>query len=384
MKLRKAWVQLHWLIGIVAGSVLMLVGLSGATLAFREEILDALNPGSRHVAAGATAPLSLPQLLAAVQRRDAGLAVATLTVYARPGAAPKVTLAAGTQAARGATLYLDPYTGAPLPELAGAAFFDGCERLHRFLLLPREPGRVAAGVLATCLLVLALSGLYLRWPRRPLAWRAWLTFDVSKKGRAFLWGLHSVAGTVALALYLVSASTGLYWSFDAVRNGVGALVGDASAMRAATPAPRTARARTPAAAASAGVDIAPAWSAFERRAGGWSEVIVRVPASAGAAAQFTWLDPAPPHERARNVMTVSLPAAQVTRDERYAAKSAGGRFLAAIHPLHMGSYFGLPGRIAMAAGALMLPVFGVTGWLMYLARRKALRGAARAHPRSRA
>ncbi|HEX4404674.1 MAG TPA: hypothetical protein VH560_07590, partial [Polyangia bacterium] len=39
--LRQAWFQVHWFVGITAGSVLMLIGLAGATLAFREEIVDA-------------------------------------------------------------------------------------------------------------------------------------------------------------------------------------------------------------------------------------------------------------------------------------------------------------------------------------------------------
>ena len=34
--LRQLWFQLHWLIGITAGTVLIVIGLSGAVLWFRE------------------------------------------------------------------------------------------------------------------------------------------------------------------------------------------------------------------------------------------------------------------------------------------------------------------------------------------------------------
>jgi uncharacterized iron-regulated membrane protein len=47
---KKLWFQLHWFVGITAGTVLMVIGLTGAALAFREQILDALNPGVRNVA----------------------------------------------------------------------------------------------------------------------------------------------------------------------------------------------------------------------------------------------------------------------------------------------------------------------------------------------
>ena len=293
---RQAWFQLHWLLGITAGSVLLVIGLSGAVLSFREELIDALNPGGRHVAVQTQEALAPPQLL-------------------------------------------------------------------------------AAGVLAIGLFVLALSGLYLRWPRRPLDWRAWFTFDPALEGRPFLWGLHSVAGTCALLLYLVFTTTGVYWAFDAVRDRVDAFAGQPRAPAQARNAPRVRNMQRDDAGA---VDVAPAWAAFQRRAAasGWSEVILRVPTGAAPTVLFTWLDAHPAHERARNRMTVRLPGGEVAQDERHDGKPLGGRFLAAIYPLHMGTYFGLPGRIAMMLAALMLPVFTVTGWMLYLDRRRKKRAVA--------
>jgi sulfite reductase (NADPH) flavoprotein alpha-component len=392
--LRQFWFQLHWFFGITAGTVLIVIGLSGAVLSFREEIIDAINPHGRHVpvqASEGTRVLSPPQLLAAVRQAWPERQVGTLALFAEPGAAARVIFAPPKGQRRGEAVYLDPYTGAALPPLEGAEFFEWVESLHRWLLLPREPGRVAAGVLAIGLLLLSLSGLYLRWPRRALDWRAWLTFDPALKGRSFLWGLHSVAGTVALVMYVVFTTTGVYWSFDALRDRVDAMAGyprvpaqQAQQGPQARPAPRE---RNMARDDAAAVDVAPAWAAFERRAqetGGWSEVILRVPTGAAPSVLpsvlFTWLDTVPAHERARNRMTVRLPGGEVAQDERHAAKSAGGLFLGAIYPLHMGTYFGLPGRIVMTLAALMLPVFAVTGWMLYLDRRRKKRAvrAARA------
>jgi sulfite reductase (NADPH) flavoprotein alpha-component len=371
---KKFWFQLHWFVGITAGTVLVVIGLSGATLSFREELLDAMNPVGRHVAVQPMPVLTPPELLAAVRAAHGERAINTLTVFAAPGRPARVVFAAARGERRGDALRLDPYTGAALPPLVGEAFFDWTENLHRWLLLPREQGRVATGVLAAGLLFLALSGLYLRWPRRASDWRAWLTFDPTTGGRSFLWGLHSVMGTVALLIYLVSTTTGLYWAFDAVRERVDAW---ASAPHE-TPRVRRMANPEPKGDSNAGAaGIAPAWAAFERRvertpdgAPGWSQVIVRATGGAQPSVLFTWLDVDPSHERARNRMTVRLPDADVVQDERHASKSAGGLFLAAIYPLHMGTYFGLPGRIAMTLASLMLPVFAVTGWLLYLDRRR--------------
>lgn len=369
--LRQLWFQLHWFVGITAGTVLIVIGLSGAVLSFREEIIDALNPHGRHVPVQAVQALTPPQLLAAVRQAWPERQVGTLALFAAPGAAARVIFAPPKGERRGDTVYLDPYTATALPPLAGAAFFEWVEALHRWLLLPREPGRVATGVLAVGLLLLSLSGLYLRWPRRALDWRAWFTFDPALQGRSFLWGLHSVAGTCALLMYVVFTTSGLYWAFDGLRDRVDAWAGyPRVAVQQARTAPRV---RNMARDDAAAVDIAPAWATFDRHAketGGWSEVILRVPSGAAPSVLFTWLDTAPAHERARNRMTVKLPGGDVAQDERHDARSAGGRFLAAIYPLHMGTYFGLPGRIAMMLAALLLPVFSVTGWLLYLDRRR--------------
>ena len=42
--LKKTLFQLHWFFGISAGLVLALMGITGATVSFQDEILSTLNP----------------------------------------------------------------------------------------------------------------------------------------------------------------------------------------------------------------------------------------------------------------------------------------------------------------------------------------------------
>jgi sulfite reductase (NADPH) flavoprotein alpha-component len=361
---RQLWRQVHWFIGITAGTLLMVIGLSGAILSFREEVTDWLNPGGRHVEVLEQAALTPPQLLAAMQRDGPHREVGTLAVFSAPGAAARVIFAPPRGQRRGEMIYLNPYTGQALPPLRGSAFFETMDSLHRWLLLPRESGRWATGVLALALLVLAGSGLYVRWPRQWRDGRAWFAIAPNLKGRALLSRWHVVLGTCMLPIYLLSSVTGLYWAFDTVRDQLDSWLG--APQRAAAAAGKAGKPSKP---APVDAGIASAWPVFEQRArttGGWSEAIIRV---SGGSVLFTWLDAHPAHERARNRMTLSLPQAQVLVDERHAAKPAGARLLAAIYPLHMGTYFGLPGRVVMMLGALALPVFGVTGWWLYVDRR---------------
>lgn len=366
--MRQVWSQLHWLIGITAGSLLFVTGLSGATLAFREELLDLFNPGVRTVQVRQAARLAPDQLLQAARAAHPDGRISTLTLYAAPEASARATLAPAAGERRGETLYVDPYTGAMLGALRGDAAFDWVESLHRWMLLPREPGRAVLGTLALCLLGLAFSGLYLRWPRRLGDWRAWFTVNMRLRGRPFLWSLHAVAGTWALPAYLIFAATGAYWSFDLVRDTVD---GWADARRAPRAAAMSGRGKSgdghkgaaPAAA------LAPAWRTFLARAPGWDMAIVRLPEKAGQAIQLTWLAANAPHPRARNRMSIAADG-KLLKDEPYAAMNGGQRALSTIYPLHMGSYFGLPGRIAMMLASLSLPGFAVTGWMLYLRRRR--------------
>ncbi|MDR0225923.1 MAG: sulfite reductase flavoprotein subunit alpha [Burkholderiaceae bacterium] len=375
MSFKKIWFQLHWFVGITAGTVLMVIGLSGAVFSFHEEILGWLNPGTASVPVRDAALLAPPQIAAAL--RDAGeqRAIQRITVHAEPGRSAQVGFKPPPGQRRGETVFVDPYTGAQLPEQHGSEFFEWVERLHRWLLLPRDDGKPVTGTLAGLLLMLSLSGLYLRWPRRPLSWRTWLTFDPALKGRSFLWGLHSVLGTWALVAYVVFTFTGMYWAFGVVRSTVDGWAGVPPRAAAAAPAARTGGARPEPSVAQA-VDFAAGWSGFERVAQGWTLAQLRLPERAGQPLQISWLDAGAAHERARNQMAVQGDG-RVERDERYADLPAGRRAVGAIYPLHMGTYFGMPGRIFMTLASLIMPLFAITGWMLYLDRRRKARAVAR-------
>lgn len=363
---KQVWFQLHWFIGITAGTVLVIIGLSGATLAFKDELLDVMNPGVRHVPVETRAPLT-PGQLASIAAAEHGQRVASITMYAKAGAAPRLFFAPKHGQRRGESIYVHPYTGATQPALAGAEFFEWTESLHRWLLLPRDPGRQVAGALALCLLGLALSGLYLRWPRRPLDWRTWLTFDPALKGRSFLWNLHAVAGTWCLVVYVALTLTGIYWSYDVVRDQIDAWAGKPPRTAQAPEKKGSAKKNTPPA------DIGLAWSSFQQHAPGWTLATVRLPARPGEAVQFTWLAADAPHERARSRMDILPADGKVTDNAPYSQQGLGARLVNIIYPLHMGTYFGLPGRIIVTLASLGLPLFAITGWMLYLGRRKAKR-----------
>ncbi|WWL43777.1 PepSY-associated TM helix domain-containing protein [Pseudomonas parakoreensis] len=77
-----------------------------------------------------------------------------------------------------------------------------------------------------------------------------------------------------------------------------------------------------------------------------------------------------PHDRALNQITLDPATGVVKRVDRYADKSFKAQLLTSIYALHVGSYFGLAGRIIVTLAAVCMPLFFITGWLLYLDRRR--------------
>jgi len=358
--------QLHWLLGISAGLVLALMGLTGAAYSFQDELLRGLNPEVLRVEMrdGGVLPADvlLPQIEAASQQR-----VLRLNVEAAADLPGRVIFAPPAGELRGASRYFDPYSGELLGAPRGQAFFELMLELHRFLALG-EYGKQITAASTLALIFFCLSGLYLRWPRQASSWRAWLSLDWAKRGRAFNWDLHAVAGTWCLAFYLCAALTGLYWSYDWYREGLTALLGSEPAGQ--SPISR------PAVEALPLINHAALWAGLQQAAGpqltGYS---LRLPAVAGQPATVFYLRDDAPHERAFNQVALDPQSGAPSRNRRYRQQALGDQLLASVYALHVGSYFGLTGRILMLLASLAMPLFAITGWLLYLDRRRRKRAA---------
>ncbi|WP_423173224.1 MULTISPECIES: PepSY domain-containing protein [unclassified Stenotrophomonas maltophilia group] len=357
--------QLHWLLGITAGAVLAVMGLSGAVLSFEDELLRAANPGFAEIAehhADGQPPLALSELVPLLQA-GSERPLQRLRIDAT-GQRPSVARFAG---GKDHWVYFDPYSGERFSALRGQAFFDFVEDLHRHLAAG-ERGKWITGSCAIALLFFTLSGLYLRWPRRWWHWRSWLAVEWKRSGRGFLWSLHSVVGTWVLLIYLMSALTGLWWSFDGYRSAASTLLG----------VPPAAKHQV---ATDASLDLhrieATLYALPGVRAG---FIDLRLPEKPGQALNVRVMagDPSQRgghHDRAHDLLQLD-PASGAVLDARpYARQGAGGQLATSVFALHSGSYFGVPGRVVVMLSSLGMSLFFITGWMLYLDRRRSQRAA---------
>jgi len=361
--LKKTLFQLHWFFGISAGLVLALMGITGAMVSFQDEILSVLNPSVLQVqkqVAGVLPPAELVERIEAAS----GKKVSMLNVETDSGRAAKVFFTPPPGERRGEMRYFDPYTADFMGDATGQDFFGFMLQLHRFLAMG-DTGRQITGACTLILVFFCLSGLYLRWPRQWKSWRAWLTLDWKKKGRSFNWDLHSVAGTWCLVFYLLAALTGLSWSYEWYNKGLTRLLSDA-------PQNERVRNRGPAPSGPAPTaDYSAIWSSVYSAAGpALSAYNIRMPPVAGQPATVYYLLKTSPHDRAQNQITLDPATGIVKQHDRYSDKSLKAQLLTSIYALHVGSYFGIVGRIILTIASLTMPLFFVTGWLLYLDRRR--------------
>ncbi|MFB4392609.1 MULTISPECIES: PepSY domain-containing protein [unclassified Pseudomonas] len=369
---KKALFQLHWFFGITAGLVLSLMGITGATYSFQEELLRLFNADVLKVEVRETGVLPLPELVRRAELAQ-GDKVAMVWVDTQAGTAARIFFTPPPGERRGPLRYADPYTGELKGEVAGVGFFNFVLQLHRFLAIG-DTGRQITGACTLMLIFFCLSGLYLRWPRKALNWRTWLTLDWARKGRAFNWDLHAVFGTWCLLFYLLLALTGLFWSYDWYRQGLNRLLADTPAAAELQKRGEGRGRQEPqpeAKAAPLVVDYDAVWQNFQQAAGPrMTAYNLRLPPAAGQPATLFYLLEGARHDRELNTLTLDPASGQVKRHERFADKSFKAQLLQSVYALHVGSYFGLPGRIAVTLAALTMPLFFVTGWLLYLDRRR--------------
>jgi sulfite reductase (NADPH) flavoprotein alpha-component len=378
--IKSAFLQVHSWVGLVISLVLGLMGITGAMLAFEDEIVAALNTDVARVDPR-PAPVLTPDALVARLQADAGAAkVGGLTLSSEPGAAVRIRFARNESGDR-AQVYVDPYDGHVVSEVHGAEFFATLRSLHRWLLLPgggNGYGRWITGIAVLGLLFLLVTGIVVRWPRRASSAKMWLKPNFAGRGRALWFSLHSVFGTWILAVYCVTVLTGMWWSFDWYKDG-------ATWLLSSKPAVATKAAKAPGAkkgegkasegkASDAGaqaLSLDRVWTTFLADQGSRYETVsLLLPNGAGTVVRVRSVAKDAPHEEARDEFRIDGANGRIVSADRYADKAAGDRILSGVLYIHRGAFLGLPGRILFMIAAAMMPFFTVTGFILYFSRRK--------------
>lgn len=421
---KKTFFQIHWFLGITAGLILSIMGVTGAIYSYEPQILKWMNSDSYTVQVQERDKLSPAQLYQHFQTQNPEMKINSITVAQDPSASSTVNIVK-EGARRGYNMMVNPYTAEVLPEIKGREFFQFVQQLHRNLTVG-PVGKQITGACTLMLIFFVLSGLYLRWPKRHSI-KQWLAVKPQLKGRNFIWDLHAVVGTWVVIFYLILACTGLTWSYGWWRDGMYKVLGverpqpemqanggrgeggprgergqrgdgemrgegrqggergprGEGEMRAegrpdGERGPRGERGQRGESLEEAGMSpesilraLDQSWTGFRTQfAGKYSTVTFNLPKKPDGEMQLSFVDPVAQHERARNNATYNYRSAEFTEVQLYEDKKLNEKIMSSMLPVHRGSFFGPIYQFLVMIAALLMPLFFVTGWMLYLKRRK--------------
>ena len=403
--LKKIFFQIHWFLGITAGLILSLMGVTGAIYSYEQPIQKWLNSDSYVVQVENRAKLTPAELYQHFHQTDAEMKVNGITIDKDPTASSTVNIEK-EGARRGYNMMVNPYTAEILPEIKGREFFAFIQQLHRNLTVG-PVGKQITGASTLMLIFFVLSGLYLRWPKKHTL-KQWFLIKPKLKGRNFLWDLHAVVGTWVVIFYLLLACTGLYWSYDWWRNGMFKVLGverpqaemqqqnRAPNPNAATenrgrvenqrPSGNTLRSQENSSGSRGERDqkdrkvlspeqinmaLTQTWTGFNAQVGrDYSSLTLNLPKKPDGKVQLSFVDAIPQHERARNQATFNYETSTIEQMQLYADKKLNEKIMGSMLPVHRGSFFGPVYQFLAMLASLTMPLFFVTGLMLYLKRRK--------------
>ncbi len=206
--LRKLFLLIHLWLGLGAGVVLSVVGVTGSLYVLEPEgngwlhgqVLRSKHRGT---------PLPLNHL---VRRAEATLGDKVVGVWFPLRKVETYGLAFEN---RNHTEYFDPYTGEHLGHIpAEKDFFGLVLEVHRTLTLGETGSRITAVSALVMAFFILTSGIYLWWPRRKNQVRQSFAVKWPAGAKRLQFDLHKVGGFYACLPLFLLAVTGAYFQFQ--------------------------------------------------------------------------------------------------------------------------------------------------------------------------
>jgi len=202
---RAVW-RWHFLGGLFSLPFLAILAVTGALYLFTPEINHILYRSLEDVAAPGGAPLAASAL---VHKTTEATQSEVLGLTLPAGPETSVQMQIRTASGESLTAYVDPYDGRLLGSIPEGGVMQIVRKLHSLQFF---------GFWASCLveiaagwaIVLALSGIFLWWPRGRGG--GVLTVRGTPKSRTFWRDLHAVTGIFTSGMIVFLAATGMPWS----------------------------------------------------------------------------------------------------------------------------------------------------------------------------
>lgn len=345
---------------------LFVSGVSGSALVFRGELDRALYPDLLTVVPGnSRAPLRT--IVDEVEREFPRDTIARIRMPRERDGSYEIWLGA----APSRYVYADPFSGAILGSRKPTEFLTGWLFLLHSQLLAGEVGKKVAGTGALLLIVLALSGLMVWWPRRA-PWRTWREWRASltverRFGMArTTHDLHRVLGFYSSIFLLLAGVTGASLIFTGSFQRAAYLVTLSSPVSTGVQA---GVAREPG-EGGASLPLDSLLHIAERAQPGGEISYLYFPYVARGAFEVRKRLPGEEHPNGKSFVDVDPSDGRVLSVEDGAHAPRGARLYSILYPIHIGVIGGVPTRILAALVGIALATLPVTGLAMWWRRSR--------------
>lgn len=368
MKLfRKVLFWLHLTAGVTTGIIIFIMCVTGVILTFEAQIKDYAESDVRYVKTPETgAPKLTPnELFARLREAKPDAKPTGLTLKADRNASAAFALG------REGTLYINPYTGEILGGDAKGVnnFFRFVTDWHRWLGASgenRAAGKAVTGFSNAAFLVLAITGIYIWFPRR-MAWqnfKAVMFFRRGLRGKARNFNWHNTIGFWSSLVLIVLTATGMVISYQWASNLVYTLTGSEVPQQQQQAQNQQNRETNPVIPGN----LDELWTRAAQQTEDWEFITLRVPTSAEAPVVFTIREGKELNPFASSTATFSAQTGELSKWEPYAGGSTGRRLRSWMRFAHTGEAFGIVGQIIAGLATLGGAFLVWTGFSLALRR----------------
>jgi uncharacterized iron-regulated membrane protein len=378
--LRQIVFWLHLTVGSIAGIVILIMCVTGTAVSFEKELIAWAERDERRSPPPApeATPLALEDLLGKIRAPQPGTSPSSVTVYAQKHTAVLVSYG------RTNSLYVNPYTaetrsqGAPRVR----AFLRVMIEWHRYLGAQgenRARGKTITGAGNVAFLGLAVSGIYLWWPRQwsRAAWRAVTLFNFSLRGKARDWNWHNTIGFWCAPVFIVLTITAMPISYRWAGDLIYKITGTEPP---ANPAPATPVVKAlPPAPGAVLLDYHALLTAAKRELPNWDNLTLRLRPGTGARVPEDSRDHAPAvtvvakesgtwPRTATTTLTLDPYTGSILRRETFGDLNRGRQLRTWTRFLHTGEALGWGGQLIAGVASLGGAVLVWTGLALALRR----------------
>lgn len=356
---------LHLWLGIVSGSVVLVVALSGSLLVFEDELDHLFQPSLYYVQVPASAERVPVAVLAAdVKNRYPDYKLNSIIIEPEANRTVIFTVLKGKNAKSGQliAIAINPYTGQIIKAIdEKSRFFSVVLRLHRYLCMG-ETGKIITGISCSIFTILIITGLILWWPKRQnRKQRFRVKWNASFK--RLNWDLHAVFGFYVNIILLFIALTGLVWSYKWVNNLIYYSF-DGSLKAIKTKAPKSATVKD-----SSYAYLDKVLTATNEKLTHPGTVTIHF-AQDSLAMSVAKLNTTASIDNVVDFLYFQQGTGKLIQERLYANASTGTKVRRIIYPIHTGRLYGWPTKILAFIAALTGATLPVTGLIVYLGRKK--------------